>query len=153
MKGYENRYNSHAYGTNRVYVSYGTRFLNKGTEYTIEGESDFNEKKSGAVVTIRGTGNFTGEVIVTCPEWEPMTVDISGGFVYGIEPDLQTTVKIGNKVLKGGRVDGPPADYYVTTIFTGDRTLERHKDIYNKTQKRYRPQSRSRLQDLPIMGK
>lgn len=123
LNGYAQRYNSHAYGVNRILVAVGSKILAKGTDYTISGEEDFNNSVSGAEAVITGTGNCSGSVTVSIPEYDPVTYDIQGSFVYGEPEDVSVTVKAGSRTLTQGSREGE-GDYYVTTKATSDTMVE-----------------------------
>ena len=120
---YNLRYNKHSYSQNTYLVAIGGNILEKGTDYTIEGEEAFKDGASGAEAVITGIGNCTGSVSIQIPEYEPMQVEISGNFVYGEEPDPSVSVRIGDYTLVQGEREGE-GDYYVKTTFTSDRIVQ-----------------------------
>ena len=120
---YDLRYNKHAYGRNTYLVAIRGKILEKGTDYTVEGEDAFLNSTSGAEAVITGTGNCTGSVTVRIPEYDPMTVNIGGDFVYGKAIKPIVSVKIGDKTLTQGEQAGD-GDYYVKSTFTSERIVQ-----------------------------
>ena len=119
---YNLRYNNHSYGTNTYIVAIPGYILKKNVDYTVEGEDAFKEGASGAEAVITGIGNCTGSVTIRIPEYDPMTVDISGSFVYGEEAKPVVSVRIGSRELVQGNSAGD-GDYYVKSTFTSERIV------------------------------
>ena len=123
LGAYEVRYKKHSYGFNQIFVAVGSKTLEEDVDYRLSDTTDFDNNVSGAKVTVTGIGNCTGSVTTGVPEYEPVTYDIKGTFVYGEPGETDVTVKIGSKVLTRGEKEGD-GDYYVTVENTSDRIVQ-----------------------------
>ena len=123
MKGYEARYEAHTFGYNDIYLAIMSTFLEEGVDYTITNKEAFRNNESGAEVVITGIGNCTGTVTAKVPEWDPAEITISGNFVYGIAPEPDAVVKIGDTILTRGDKEGE-GDYYLKITFTSERVVQ-----------------------------